>query len=286
MGKTPKQRESILMCDEGMMNDDDDECGLRGDNCDVNAVCINNDGSFTCACNDGYTGDGITCSDMDECALNTDNCDENAVCSNNDGSFACACNAGYTGNGLTCSDKDECDLNTDNCDVNAVCSNNDGSFTCACNVGYTGDGVTCSVCDEAWTPIGDGYYKTCEPAPEGEESQQSRTCCTQPYGKSVCESFGAHLADIKSQTEQTNLVNWLTSIKSKDVWLGLYSPIPGGDLFYSDGTPLGSYAPWSSVGRNEQVSCVRMEQNKQFKWSDRHCDQKYGYLCEKNATSG
>jgi sulfatase modifying factor 1 len=38
------------------------ECMLNADNCDVNATCTNTPaGSFTCACNDGYSGDGITC---------------------------------------------------------------------------------------------------------------------------------------------------------------------------------------------------------------------------------
>lgn len=29
--------------------------------CDPNATCTNTAGSFTCACNEGYTGDGLTC---------------------------------------------------------------------------------------------------------------------------------------------------------------------------------------------------------------------------------
>ena len=40
---------------------DTDECTTGGHNCDSNAVCINIEGSFTCVCKDGYTGDGITC---------------------------------------------------------------------------------------------------------------------------------------------------------------------------------------------------------------------------------
>ena len=39
---------------------DIDECeGLSP--CDDNAVCSNTPGSFTCACNEGYSGDGMTC---------------------------------------------------------------------------------------------------------------------------------------------------------------------------------------------------------------------------------
>ncbi|XP_072017387.1 lactadherin-like [Amphiura filiformis] len=41
---------------------DDDECALPADNnCDTNAACTNTPGSFTCACNTGYSGDGVTC---------------------------------------------------------------------------------------------------------------------------------------------------------------------------------------------------------------------------------
>ena len=29
--------------------------------CGNNAGCENTDGSFTCVCNDGYMGDGLTC---------------------------------------------------------------------------------------------------------------------------------------------------------------------------------------------------------------------------------
>ena len=38
-----------------------DECSRNVDDCDTNAVCTNTPGSFTCACNAGYTGDGKLC---------------------------------------------------------------------------------------------------------------------------------------------------------------------------------------------------------------------------------
>lgn len=40
---------------------DIDECILLKDNCDSNAKCMNSEGSFTCTCKKGYSGNGVTC---------------------------------------------------------------------------------------------------------------------------------------------------------------------------------------------------------------------------------
>ncbi|XP_072030186.1 CUB and sushi domain-containing protein 1-like [Amphiura filiformis] len=163
-----------ILCPDGSdeFTCDIDECTLGTDNCDTNAACNNTVGSFTCACNAGYHGDGVTCTDINECTLGTDNCEANAACTNTAGSFTCACNAGYSGDGVRCTDIDECTLKTDKCDTNAACTNTAGSFTCAyinectldsdncdtnatcintagsficaCKSGYIGDGVTCT----------------------------------------------------------------------------------------------------------------------------------------------
>jgi cysteine-rich repeat protein len=131
---------------------DIDECTTNADNCDANATCTNTPGSFTCACNGGWTGDGVTCTNVDECTADTDNCAFLAICTDTPGSFSCTCSTGYGGDGTTtgtgCTDLDECTDNTDNCDANAACTNTIGSFTCACNGGFTGDGVTCTDIDE------------------------------------------------------------------------------------------------------------------------------------------
>ena len=107
---------------------------LETDNCSDDATCTNTDGSFSCACDDGYTGDGVSCSDNDECALGTDDCGPGFTCSNNAGSYACL-------------DIDECADGTDDCVNGFTCSNTPGSFDCE-------DVNECVVLDDA---CGSGY---------------------------------------------------------------------------------------------------------------------------------
>ena len=41
---------------------DVDECAEGTHNCSMNATCTNIVGGFTCACLNGFTGDGVSCS--------------------------------------------------------------------------------------------------------------------------------------------------------------------------------------------------------------------------------
>ena len=84
---------------------------------------LNNDGGFTCACDNGYLGDGTSgnCINENECATGNNNClSSKATCTDNDGGFTYECNVGYDGDGIKkgeggtgCSDIDECILKTD-----------------------------------------------------------------------------------------------------------------------------------------------------------------------------
>ena len=66
----------------------EDECALGTDNCSDNATCTDTDQSFLCVCNDGYTGDGITCDQQTAVwLLYGDNGGDNIGHANQDGIF-------------------------------------------------------------------------------------------------------------------------------------------------------------------------------------------------------
>lgn len=112
--------------------------GVR--NCDENAYCIPQDGSYKCECKTGFFGDGYSCSDVDECDLPLDTCDENARCYNTPGSFRCQCDHGFRGDGITCI-RDVARCGDEVCDEHARCVYNDVEQRpmCECKSGYSFD---------------------------------------------------------------------------------------------------------------------------------------------------
>ena len=117
--------------------------------CDELAVCNDTVGSYDCACDWGFEGDGFNCTDFDECnSTDANMCHDDAECENEFGGYNCTCSVGYFGDGFNCTDIDEC-LEEDSCHAEATCNNTIGSYECMCNDGFFGDGfLECMDSDE------------------------------------------------------------------------------------------------------------------------------------------
>jgi hypothetical protein len=68
--------------------------------CDGHATCDDSTGTVTCTCNQGWTGDGFSCSDINECSNGDNECSPYAECSNDPGTYSCECDLGFSGDGL------------------------------------------------------------------------------------------------------------------------------------------------------------------------------------------
>uniref|UniRef100_A0A1I7STZ4 EGF-like domain protein n=1 Tax=Bursaphelenchus xylophilus TaxID=6326 RepID=A0A1I7STZ4_BURXY len=101
------------VCKKGYVGDgnhceDVNECNTIPGLCDINAECLNTDGSFECNCNSGYIGNGFYClqhithGNHTNCKTNARLCHPNAWCLI-DG--LCQCQPGYFGDGI-----ERCDL--------------------------------------------------------------------------------------------------------------------------------------------------------------------------------
>jgi len=60
---------SNVDCNAEINCPDEDECILGTHTCDDNAACTNIPGGFTCKCNQGYSGDGMTCTGINNDAV-------------------------------------------------------------------------------------------------------------------------------------------------------------------------------------------------------------------------
>ena len=85
-----------------------DECSTGANNCDVNAACTDTVGGFTCSCNTGYQGNGVTSSCMaNDCTptsvTNSDKSTAGSITGKTGDAVPVACTGGYQGSGsATC----------------------------------------------------------------------------------------------------------------------------------------------------------------------------------------
>ena len=59
---------------------DIDECSTGESKCSTGAECTNQPGSYSCACRDGFRGNGVLCQPIDQCAEDPDFCPDGAFC--------------------------------------------------------------------------------------------------------------------------------------------------------------------------------------------------------------
>lgn len=126
-----------------------DECSTGTHDCDVNAECVNTEGSYKCQCREGYKGNGYQCSRMsflflkkkelfiNKCwflAICDPDCLNGGICTK---PGQCSCPGGYTG--VSCEkDLDECATNAHRCTNSSICVNEVGWYYCQCKPGYHG----------------------------------------------------------------------------------------------------------------------------------------------------
>lgn len=124
---------------------DVNECSDDADNdCDVNANCFNNNGSYECACKDGYIGQGFedTCTGQymfPKCSIPS-----YCYCPLCSLPLTLVYNISLHTYVPVFTDVDEClspELN--NCSRFATCLNTNGSYNCVCTHGYLGNGYHC-----------------------------------------------------------------------------------------------------------------------------------------------
>src|SRR5260370_31957139 len=150
-----------------------DACKTNNGGCSCNATCTSTGpNTRTCACNSGYSGDGVTCTPINSCLTNNGGCGAHQTCAS----------TGPGTNGCTC--------NTDaNCKSTAqVCANSTTYVTCAQDAQgcyYSMTSVACganSRCDPATGTCVD----VCTAGGNGTESH----CCTN-QGCATCEKCTA-----------------------------------------------------------------------------------------------
>jgi len=134
-----KQHKKELKKEENFSFGESEE--RKCEKCDPHALCLKENGDFTCSCISGFRGNGYVCEDIDECDEMLLQCPLNYECINTVGTARCSCPAGFAkvGKRSQCKDINECKLGTQNCYPGARCSNTDGSYECTCPKGMEAD---------------------------------------------------------------------------------------------------------------------------------------------------
>ena len=121
--------------------------------------------SFSCKCNNGYSGDGFSCADINAGADGSNSCDYKSACIINDGGYTCDWPFWIRKRRLKLLRYHRIITGQNKCDMNATCSNIAGGFTFTCNNGNDSlcadfnEGYGANSCDaNAYCDNTDGGY--------------------------------------------------------------------------------------------------------------------------------
>ncbi|XP_078579171.1 hepatic lectin-like [Branchiostoma floridae x Branchiostoma japonicum] len=220
-----------------------DECAEGTDNCSPQATCSDTPYRFTCSCNAGYTGNGVTCTDVNECNSNNGGCA--GTCTNSEGSFTCSCGADSV-------------LNAD-------------GFACdACSTLYSGlnpshnFGVYQNQC--FWS----GSFRT----PRLNYMAAKQAC--QAEGGTL-----AMIKDEATQTFLRTHLRGTSGHRQRSYWIGLDDRDAEGTFLWNDGTELGEYDEFRSDAPNRARDCVTLWRTRRVaRWDIMDCSVLKPYICQ------
>ncbi|XP_078612873.1 uncharacterized protein LOC144882755 isoform X3 [Branchiostoma floridae x Branchiostoma japonicum] len=142
----------------------------------LHGTCTDDGGSYTCSCNNGWTGQD--CDQVDDCASSP--C-AHGTCTNDVGSYTCSCENGWGG--------ENCDQDIDECASSpcqhGICTDGVGSYTCSCENGWAGDNCDQDIDECASSPCTHGtcidevasYTCSCENGWAGQDCDQDIDEC-------------------------------------------------------------------------------------------------------------
>ncbi|XP_015113339.1 nidogen-2 isoform X5 [Diachasma alloeum] len=122
---------------------DINECTAGYHLCSPDAQCINNEGSHTCQCKPGFSGDGRICERLGSC--DDTRCGEYEECRMINEQPVCSCVPGFVKSDQGCFPaEDPCNL-ANNCSPQGECTydHQKQSHVCLCLPGFVGDGYNC-----------------------------------------------------------------------------------------------------------------------------------------------
>ncbi|KAI8518538.1 hypothetical protein Bbelb_045550 [Branchiostoma belcheri] len=162
-----------------------------------------------------------------------------------------------------------------------------GLATFSCDVGYNMNGAATTTCqaDLTWSNTN---TPTCDLCPGG-YSYNAGLCYrwtdTLTYAMDAhgaCAADGATLAFPRSADEH----DYLVSLVSETVLIGITDVLHEGTWKYADGTPIGAFSkflPEADHPNTATVDCVVMSKDDGYMWKPSSCSLQYGYVCQTDA---